>query len=49
MAKATSPGRYTKQNASFLIQNVPSQSILSDAEYSKQHNCDFWDKILVYN
>lgn len=41
--------RYTTKNASFLIQNIPAQTLQSDADYSKQHNCDFWDKVLVYN
>jgi para-nitrobenzyl esterase len=41
--------RYTAKNAGFMIQNIPAQSVQSDADYARQHNCDFWDKTLVYN
>jgi para-nitrobenzyl esterase len=33
----------------YLSENIPVLSTLTDAQYSAAHKCDFWDTILLYN
>jgi para-nitrobenzyl esterase len=40
--------RYVSNNGSFLSEDVPTSSTMSEAQFSAMHHCDFWDKILVY-
>lgn len=41
-----SPWPVSNANASgWLIQDLPGVSSMTDAEYSKLHNCDFWDSV----
>jgi para-nitrobenzyl esterase len=42
--------RYTTQAGApaVLSQNVPSSSTLTDAQFSANHQCDFWDTILIH-
>jgi len=32
----------------YLSENVPSLSTFTNAEFGTRHDCDFWDKIIVY-
>jgi para-nitrobenzyl esterase len=32
----------------YLSENVPSLSTFTNAEFGARHDCDFWDKIIVY-
>ncbi len=32
----------------FLSENVPALSTFSDAQWSTNHNCAFWDSIIVF-
>jgi para-nitrobenzyl esterase len=32
----------------YLSENVPSLSTFTNADFSVRHDCDFWDKIIVY-
>jgi len=32
----------------FLPENVPALSTFSNAQWSTNHNCAFWDSIIVY-
>lgn len=42
--------RYTENNRLYLSQNLPPAGLttMTDDEFSKEHQCDFWDKVLVY-
>jgi len=42
--------RYVDQEGvpEYLSENVPSLSTFTNAEFSANHHCDFWDTILVY-
>jgi para-nitrobenzyl esterase len=35
--------------ASFLAENVPVLTTMTDAQFSAEHKCDFWQKLLTYN
>ena len=39
---------YHKPSNAYLAENVPSLSVLRGAGYRSQHQCDFWDGILIY-
>ena len=32
----------------YLLENVPRLSTLTDAQFSAEHNCAFWDGVLIY-
>jgi para-nitrobenzyl esterase len=34
--------------AEYLSENVPNLSTFTNAEFGARHDCDFWDKIIVY-
>jgi para-nitrobenzyl esterase len=40
--------RYTAATASYLSQNIPASSTMTEAEFSTVHKCAFWDTVLVY-
>src|SRR5439155_1619035 len=42
--------RYADQEGvpEYLSENVPSLSTFTNAEFSANHHCDFWDTIIVY-
>jgi para-nitrobenzyl esterase len=40
--------RNKKHAPGILQQNIPYSTVLSDAQYSASHRCDFWDKTLTY-
>jgi para-nitrobenzyl esterase len=40
--------QFTGSSEKYLAENVPSLSTLSDDDFSAEHNCAFWDKILIY-
>jgi len=42
--------RYADQEGvpEYLSENVPSLSTFTNAEFSANHHCDFWDAIIVY-
>ncbi len=42
--------RYTENNPVFLAEDIEPAglSTMTDAQFSAEHQCDFWDKVLVY-
>ncbi len=40
--------RYIEGAASYLSQNVPQSTVITEADFESAHNCAFWDTILVY-
>jgi para-nitrobenzyl esterase len=40
--------RYTTKSETYLIENTPQLSTLTDAQFSAEHNCAFWEKNAVY-
>jgi para-nitrobenzyl esterase len=39
---------YTTKSETYLLENTPKLSTLTDAQFSAEHNCAFWDKNAVY-
>jgi para-nitrobenzyl esterase len=40
--------RYSANAESYFSQNVPASSAISAAQFVTEHNCAFWDTVLVY-
>jgi para-nitrobenzyl esterase len=39
---------YTAGSPIYLVQNVPTSSVMPAAEFLTGHNCAFWDTVLIY-
>jgi len=39
---------YEAESEVYLLENVPRLSTLTDAQFSAEHNCAFWDGVLIY-
>ena len=39
---------YEAESEVYLLENVPRLSTLTNAQFSAEHNCAFWDGVLIY-
>ena len=40
--------RYNLNNPLYLSENTPESVAFSEAQFSREHKCDFWDSVLIY-
>ena len=40
--------RYTAESKTYLSENVPQLSTITEAQFRAAHKCDFWDTVLIF-